>query len=258
MSTELEAAAEFLTGNRLAVVSLPWQALRNEDMRVLRDWAGETLPFPVQRRLMRDLRQALRQPPDAEDEGITRDEVSPAVLRALRRRLASPALGSRPAKLLLEACDLDETPEGARDAAVIGLMLCAGLRRREVVALQRGDYEDEDGRVKIASRRGLARSVILEGRTRAAVERWLRQRGARSGPLIAALSPQGEVQMRGLTPPAVNRLLARRAALAGCTGVTPRDLRGRFLRELQAVSRERPRCRYYQDENGQPAWVLGA
>ena len=59
MSTELEAVAEFLTGNRLSVVSLPWQALRNEDLRVLRDWAGETLPFPSQCRLMRDLRRAL-------------------------------------------------------------------------------------------------------------------------------------------------------------------------------------------------------
>jgi integrase len=258
MSAELEAAAEFLTGSRLAVVSLPWQALRNEDVRVLRDWAGETLPFPAQRRLMRDLRRALRREFEAEEAGVPGTEVSPAFLRALRRSSLPSALGQRTAKLLLEACELDESTEGARDAAVIALMLSAGLRRSEVVALQRGDYEDEDGRVKIASRRGLARSVILEGRTRAAVERWLRQRGAWSGPMVAALSPQGEVQLRGITPPAVNRLLARRAAQAGCAGVTPRDLRGRFLRELQAASRERPRCRYYRDENGQPAWVLGA
>jgi hypothetical protein len=66
------------------------------------------------------------------------------------------------------------------------------------------------------------------------------------------------VQLRGLTPPAVNRLLAKRSDLAGCAGITPRDLRGRFLRDLQAASRERPRCRYYQDENGQPAWVLAS
>lgn len=256
MSAELEAVAEFLTGSRLAAVSLPWQALRNEDLRVLRDWAGETLPPAAQRRLMRDLRRALREPVDVESAGLPRGGVSPAVLRALRRRTATPALSQRPAKLLLEACDFDGTTEGARDAAVIGLMLCAGLRRQEVVALQRGDYEHEDGRIRVTSRRGLARSVILEGRTRAAVERWLGLRGAWSGPLIAALSPRGEIQLRGLTPPAVNRLLARRAVQAGCDGVTPRDLRGRFLRELQTASRERPRCRYYQDENGQPAWVL--
>ena len=170
--------------------------------------------------------------------------------------MAASRLAARQAKLLLDVCESDEATEGVRDAAVIALMLNAGLRRQEVVGLQRGDYEDEDGRIKVASRRGLARSIILEGRTRAAVERWQRLRGAWSGPLIAALSPRGEVQMRGLTPPAVNRLLARRAAQAGCDGVTPRDLRGRFLRELQTASRERPRCRYYQDENGQPAWVL--
>lgn len=255
LSTELESVAEFLTGNRLAALSLPWQSLRSEDVRVLRDWAGETLPFPAQRRLMRDLRQALRRPVEAEDEQVIRTEVSPALLRALRRAGAASRLASRQAKLLLDACDVDASMEGARDAAVIGLMLNAGLRRQEAVALQRGDYED-DGRIKITSRRGLARSVILEGRTRAAVERWLRLRGAWSGPLIAALSPHGEVQLRGLTPSAVNRLLTRRSEQAGLTGITPRDLRGRFLRELQAASRERPRCRYYQDENGQPAWVL--
>ena len=251
--------AEFLTGNRLAALSLPWQSLRSEDVRVLRDWAGETLPFPAQRRLMRDLRQALRRPVESEEPDIALStEVTPALLRALRRSVAASRLAARQAKLLLDACEADDSTEGSRDAAVIALMLHAGLRRQEAVALQRGDYEDDDGRIKIASRRGLARSVILEGRTRAAVERWLRLRGAWSGPLIAALSPHGEVQLRGLTPPAVNRLLAKRSDLAGCAGITPRDLRGRFLRDLQAASRERPRCRYYQDENGQPAWVLAA
>jgi integrase len=257
LSTELESVAEFLTGNRLAAVSLPWHALRNDDLRVLRDWAGETLPFSAQRRLMRDLRRALRKPIEAEDGGIVRSEVSPAVLRALRRSVAASRLAGREAKLLLDACECDGTVEAARDAAVVGLMLSAGLRRQEVVSLQHGDYDGEDGRIKVASRRGLARSVILEGRTRAAVERWLRLRGAWSGPLIAALSPRGEVQMRGLTPSAVNRLLARRSARAGCATVTPRDLRGAFLRQLRTASRERPRCRYYRDENGQPAWVLG-
>jgi integrase/recombinase XerD len=256
LSTELESLAEFLTGNPTAALSLPWQALRSEDVRVLRDWAGETLPFPAQRRLMRDLRQVLRRPPEGEDGASLRSEVTPALLRALRRSIAPPALASRQAKLLLEACAADDSIESARDAAVIGLMLGAGLRRQEVVALQRGDYEDEDGRIRIRSPRGLARSVIIEGQTRSAVEGWLRLRGAWSGPLIAALTPRGEVQMRGLTPPAINRLLARRSELAGCAGVTPRDLRARFLRDLQAASRQRPRCRYYQDENGQPAWVL--
>jgi integrase/recombinase XerD len=258
MSAELEVVAEFLTGNRLAVASLPWQSLRNEDVRVLRDWAGETLPFSTQRRLMRDLRRALRHPLEGEDGTVLRSEVSPAVLRVLRRAAAPSRMALREVNLLLEACDADPNVEGARDAAVVALMLHAGLRRREIIDLQRGDYDDEDGRIKVTSRRGLARSVILEGRTRAAVERWLRLRGAWSGPLIAALNTRGEVQLRGLTPAAVNRLLARRAAGAGCGAITPRDLRARFLRDLQSTSRERPRCRYYQDENGQAGWVLGA
>ena len=256
MSVELEAIAEFLTGNRLAVAVVPWQTLRNEDVRVLRDWAAETLPLAAQKRLLRELRQAIRRPVDAEEQPPNAG-VAPALLRSRRRGAGGARLGLRPARLLIEAC-ASEVAESRRDAAALALMLLAGLRRKEVVELQRGDYDDEEGRLRIASKRGCARSVVLEGDTREQVEAWLRLRGSWPGHLLATIGPHGEVLPRGIAPSTVNRLLARRAREAGCEGVTPRDLRLRFLWQLQSMSRERPRCRYYQDENGQPGWLLAS
>jgi integrase len=258
MSVELETVAEFLTGNRLAVSMLPWQSLRNEDVRVLRDWAAETLPLASQKRVLRELRQALRRPPEENDEQPLTAGVTPSLLRSVRGRGGAARLAQRQARLLIEVCGDEPCTEARRDAAALALMLLAGLRRKEVVELQRGDYDDDEGCLRVASKRGCVRSIVLEGETRRQVEAWLRLRGSWPGPLLAAIDPRGDVLPRGLSPSAVNRLLARRAREAGCEGVTPRDLRGRFLWQLQSASRERPRCRYYQDENGQPGWVLAS
>lgn len=256
MSMELETVAEFLTGDRRAAATLPWQMLRTEDVRVLREWAGETLPYAAQRRLMRDLRQVMRTPREDEDGASLRSTVAPSMLQALRRSGPGPHLSARQAKQLLEACAEDESLEARRDGAAIALLLHAGLRRNEAVRIQRADFDDDDGRLRVAPRKGYSRSIMLDPIARAEVSRWLAVRGAWSGPLLAALSTRGEVQMRGLSPGSLNRILAKRSQRAGCPGVTPRDLRNRFLWQLQAASRERPVCRYYQDENGQPAWVL--
>jgi integrase len=258
MSVEMEAVAEFLTGNRLAAPSLPWQLLRNEDVRVLKEWAGETLPVAAQKRLMGELRAVMFRPVEAEDEQVLRSAVAPAMLRTLRRSSKGAHVANRQARLLLDVCSSDERAEAKRDAAVIALMLLAGLRRKEITELQRGDFDDDDARLRIGSRTRHARSVILEGECQCLLEAWLAARGSWAGPLFCAFDWRGEPAMRGIAPSTVNRLLTRRAGESGCAGLTPRDLRRRFLWQLQSGSRERPRCRYSQDENGHPAWVLAS
>jgi integrase len=254
----MEAVAEFLTGNRLAAPSLPWQLLRNEDVRVLKEWAGETLPVAAQKRLMGELRAVMFRPVEDEDEQVLRSAVPPAMVRSLRRSSLGAHVGTRQARLLLDACSSDERPEAKRDAAVMGLMLLAGLRRKELTGLQRGDFDDDEARVRIGGRSRHARSIILEGECLSLMETWLAARGSWAGPMFCAFDRRGEATMRGISPSTVNRLLTRRSGEAGCAGLTPRDLRRRFLSQLQSASRERPRCRYYQDENGQPAWVLAS
>jgi integrase len=141
---------------------------------------------------------------------------------------------------------------------VISLLLLAGLRRRELVGLQSGEYDDSDGRIEVRSRRGGRRSVLLEGECRVDVERWLGRRGNGAGALFLAFASTGEPLPRGIAAATVNRILARRGAEAGLVGLTPRLLRARFVWQLRARSRLRDgmRCRYYLAEDGQPGWAL--
>jgi integrase len=257
MSVELEAVAEFLTGSQAAAGSLPWRLLGREDLRVVRRWAGEALPAPVERRLVRELRQALRAAEPSEEDDAP---AQVTLLRTPKRRADVAPIAARPARLLLEVCRDATDATAKRDCAVISLMLLAGLRRQELVGLQRGDYDDADGRIEVRSRRGVRRSVLLEGECRRDVEAWLGRRGGGSGPLFLAFASTGEPLPKGIAAPTVNRILARRCAEAGLDGLTPRVLRGRFVWQLQAGVRQGggQRCRYYLAEDGEPGWALSS
>ena len=259
MSTDLETVAEFLTGNQGAAGTLPWRLLESEDLRVVRRWAGETLPLPAERRLLQELRSVIR------CAGVSDDEppagfVAPGLLRTHRRQEAAAPISARPARLLLELCRGATDATADRDCALVSLMLLAGLRRHEVVELRRGDYDDADGRIEVKTRRGGRRSVLLEGECRSDLEHWLAQRGSGGGPLFLAYNAFGAPVPRGLAASTVNRVLARRCAEAGLDSLTPSLLRGRFLWQLQAGLRQGngQRCRYYLGDDGQPGWALSS
>jgi integrase len=253
MSVELEAVAEFLTGSRASAM-VPWRLLGREDLRVVRRWAGEALPAAAERRLLRELRQALRQ--NAEPEGDA--GMKPGLIRAAPRRSVQAPIAARAARLLLEVCRDATDATAKRDCAAISLMLLAGLRRQELVGLQYGDYDDADGRIEVKSRRGGRRSVLLAGECRRDVEAWLGRRGGGSGPLFLAFASTGEPLPKGVAAPTLNRILARRGAEAGLDGLTPQVLRDRFVWQLQTGVRQGggQRCRYYLAEDGQPGWAL--
>jgi integrase len=259
MSLELEILVEFLTGAKQSPEAMPWWMLRAEDVRVVRAWAGETLSPPAQRGLMRALRAALRRyvPPSEEEPATNPLRFSRA---HHRRGSARRGLGPREARRLLDVCRDAADVEATRDTALIGLMLLAGLRRQEAVSLSFGDYGEDDGRLTVRSARGQVRSVILRDQCRTDIEAWLAQRGSWSGPLFARVDAAEGVLPTGLVPSAVNRLLARRCHESACATVTPRDLRGGFLWNLQRASRTQDAlpCRYYRDEDGRPGWTLAS
>jgi integrase len=260
MNAELEAVAEFLTGSQGAAGQLPWRLLRSEDIRVVRQWAAEALSPGSQRRLLRELRRAVNTPGEDLSDGLAPAQLPVTLLRATRpARKDAPGLASRQARLLLDVCRSAGDRMASRDCAVISLMLLAGLRRQEVAGLQRGDFDDAEGRLEVKSRGG-RRSVVLAGECLSDVERWLGVRGGASGPLVLAFGANGEMQPRGVTVSAVGALLRRRAWQAGLLGVTPGDLRRRFLWQLRGSGSDFAgrRCRYYVAEDGQAGWALSS
>jgi len=116
----------------------------------------------------------------------------------------------------------------ARDAALISLMLHAGLRVSEVVGLDTGDIALSERRGIVTVRLGKGgkwREVPLNRDARAAVAGWFRFRGQDAG----ALFP-GDKGGR-LTARAAEATVARIARAAGLT-VSPHQLRHTFCHEL--------------------------
>jgi integrase len=182
------------------------------------------------------------------------------LLRAYRREGGVSPIGARLARLLLDACRGATDATARRDSAVVSLLLLAGLRRRELIGLRRGDYDESDGRIEVKTRRGERRSILLEGDCRGDLEHWLTERGSGGGPLFLAYSSSGAPVPRGIAASTVNGIVARRCAEAGLDGLTPGLLRSRFVWQLQSGSRQGngSRCRYYLAEDGQPGWVLSS
>jgi len=260
MNTELEAVAEFLTGSHMAAGNLPWRNLGSEDLMVVRRWAGETLPLPAERRLLRELRQVIRRVEVSDQEQAAASSVRPGLLRAHRRQETLAPFAARPARMLLESCRNASDATARRDCAVISLILFAGLRRQELVELGRGDYDDDDGRIEVKTRRSGRRSVLLEGECHSDLEHWLAERGSGGGPLFLAYTPSGAPVPRGIAGSTVNRILGARGVNAGIDGLTPSGLRSRFVWQLQAGARQGGglRGRYYLGDDGQPGWVLSS
>lgn len=130
----------------------------------------------------------------------------------------------------------------ARDAALVGLMVFAGLRVAEVCALDFGDVEisERKGLVYVRSGKGdKARKVPISSEGRRLLAAWLEMRQVDGGALF--VGDRGE----RMTTRAVQKRFQRIAEAAGIEGLTPHVLRhtcakrmvdaGRPLTEVKAI-----------------------
>lgn len=125
---------------------------------------------------------------------------------------------------MLMALD-DSTPAGARDRALIRLMVATGLRRGEVVALDLGDLDTERGTVMVTGKgHTSAAPVTLPGGVLDTLAVWIGHRGTEAGPLFTALDRAHHGHR--LTGRSVANITARAAKAAGVSGpVRPHGLR---------------------------------
>ena len=141
------------------------------------------------------------------------------------KRVAPPVepLNGRELGRLLAAAD-GETWQAKRDVAVLNLLVRAGLRVGEVVALRVDDVElsQRKGHVVVKSGKGLKeRTVPLPREARAALRAYLAVRPAWAGEWLF-VSRTG----KALTPRDVQRLVGKAARAAGLAKrVTPHTLR---------------------------------
>jgi site-specific recombinase XerD len=143
------------------------------------------------------------------------------------------ALSSGELRGLLGACAQDETAAGIRDAALLAVLYAGGLRRAELVALDRDDYDSETGALTIRSGKGRKARISYIGDGAAEIlADWLAFRGSAPGPLFSAINKSGVIHTGRLSPQAVLACADKRAAQAGIAHFSPHDLRRSFVSDL--------------------------
>jgi site-specific recombinase XerC len=149
---------------------------------------------------------------------------------------AGRALTSGEISALLDACAGDETAAGARDATVIALLYGAGLRRSEAAALDLAHYDSKTGELKVRGKGDTERLMPLETGVTAALDDWLRIRGASAGPLLCPVRKRGRMELRKVSAQAIYDPLLKRGREARIPALSPHDLRRTFASDLLDVS----------------------
>jgi site-specific recombinase XerD len=161
--------------------------------------------------------------------------------RAIRCVKGAKILGSRMGNWLSreQAQALLDTPnrntlKGIRDAALLTVLLGAGLRRSEAIALCIEDIQQREGRWVICDligKGGRVRSVPIAAWIKAAIDRWLAASGISEGCIFRAVNKAGCVSHGQMTGSGVYVILREYT-----NAVRPHDLRRSFAQLARRAS----------------------
>lgn len=213
-------------------LALPWHLIDYSHATVIRTTLAERHAPATANRLLAALRGVLK---NAFKLGlISADHYTRASMIEPIRGARVPkgrALSQGELRVLFEACD-PKTAGGARDAALLGLLYGAGLRRAEVVALDLADFEVESGILVIHGKGNKHRKGFVTNGSLEALEAWLAVRGDDAGPLFMPVGKGGSIRRRRMTDQAVAELVRRLASKAKIAPFSPHDMRRTFVGDL--------------------------
>ena len=134
---------------------------------------------------------------------------------------------------LIQTTSRDNTPAGARDTAILAVMMATGLRRAEVTALRMSDIDLESGRMRIIGKGDKERTVYLRNGAMRALRDWLAVRGPDNGPVFCRINKGGRIFAdQPLSTTALHKIITKRAKEAGIPDISPHDFRRTFAGEL--------------------------
>jgi len=168
---------------------------------------------------------------EAADTGL----LSPELAAGIRRVKGAKRLGVRIGNWLSidQARDLMRglamgTARGKRDRAILALPIGCGLRRAELVALKKDDFQLREDHWVLADLIGKGkhiRPVPVPARAKRAVDDWTEASGANGNPIFRRVNRLGQVWGEGITPKAIWHVVKAAAAQAGIQNLAPHDLR---------------------------------
>jgi integrase/recombinase XerD len=243
---------------------LNWSALRHQHTAAIRARIAQSYSPASANKILSALRQTLKQAwllgqmtAEEYSRAIELEPVTGETLPAGRELSTGEILA------LMTTCQKDKnTNAGTRDAAIIGLMYAAGLRRDEVVKLDVANYDPETGKLILTGKRNKQRTAYITNGAADALKDWLTIRRTQPGPLFVEVDKAGKIlierelmivkpfrKIRGVEVPnkkagqmiyrggamtsqAIYNMLAKRAIEAGIKNFSPHDIRRTFISHL--------------------------
>lgn len=221
----LRRMAGVLAGEAVDPETFAWEGLTYPDIVRIREQLAAVLAPATLNRYAVAFRATMREAwALGLLDGETRDRLAFGFRNVRVGRLqAGRVLADGEVASLFTACAADPTPAGARDAAVVAVLLGVGLRRDEAARLQVEDLEASSFRVK--GKGGVERLGPVTVTVRAWLDAWLAVRGRDPGPLFLAVR-RGKVRRVGVGGAALWWIVKQRALQAGLAKpTTPHDLR---------------------------------
>lgn len=225
MRHALDSIAKYATDGSADFWTLPWASLRFEHTNAIRAYLADKYAPSTARRMVCALKGTLKAAwrlRQIETEDYSRAVDLPSIKG--ERLPSGRALSAGEVRALFAACASDSGVLGVRDAALLAVLLGAGLRRAEATALMLADYNTQSGELRIERGKGnRGRVTYLGSSAREVVNYWLEFRGARPGPLLLPLTRTGRLLRRALSEQSVFDIAQRRAREAGIKPISPHD-----------------------------------
>jgi len=232
MATCLRRVAAILTNTEADPADIPWEHIRYQHVQAIRTRLMESSsPATVNKHLVA-LRGVLA---EAWRLGLmTSEEYHRAVdvkgIKAVRlpagRSIAQGELAA-----MLRACQ-DDTLRGVRDAAIIAVLASTGMRRAEIAAARRADYNPGDRSLRIIGKGDKQREVFLTEEAAAYLGAWLSRTEEIDGPIFCPINKWGRAVGRHMTPTAVAQVVDTVRRRAQLPKLTTHDFRRTFIGEL--------------------------
>ncbi|MFM2315397.1 MAG: hypothetical protein RLZZ04_4675 [Cyanobacteriota bacterium] len=238
MLSSLNAIARLLTESQCDAFSLDWSKLRYHHTAAVRTALKQRLAPTTTNKMLVALRQVLTVAYrldliEASDYHKAVDLPNVKGTGQLRGR----ALTTREIESLIECCYEQGGAIAIRDAAVIAILRCGGIRRQEIVQLNLDDLDLATGELTIRrGKGGKFRLVYLTKEAIGMIEDWLKVRGDTSGALICPVNKGGKVILRHFASDGdgIYKLVKARAISAGVKHFSPHDFRRTFCSDLLA------------------------
>jgi site-specific recombinase XerD len=230
----LDTVAALVSGGRADAETLDWAALRYQHTAAVRAALAERYAPSTANGCLAALRAVLKECwrlglLSAEDLQRACD-----VPRVKGERLPKGrAIAAGELRALMATCNDAARLIDVRDAAMLGVLYGAGIRRAELVALDVTDYDPETGAVTVRSGKGnKARITYAEGGARTALLAWLAASRKTAGPLFCRIRKGNTLTEHRLTPQAVLHVVETRLAAAQVAHASPHDFRRTFISDL--------------------------